>query len=424
MRYQTEAVGETTWLLGELPSGGAVTVTLYKLSDSSTPALDSNACTEIGATGIYKWATTNITTPETTKTEYLYVMTDGTLNYFGKIVVGGYVDKIDEKSSDIKSQTDKMNFTGTDIKATLDGEKVVLSDATEGQIDDIETDLNTPDQYKADVSGIPDAVWDEILTGATHNIATSAGKRLRQIGAYAIHDGTAQAGTITTITLAATLDIGDGTFNRNLIVIVDGTGEGQTRSIADYDNTTKVCVIDRDWRITPDNTSEYQILAQDGSAIMDYGIARGGTATTITLRAYASSVDDIYLCNMIGIVGGTGRGQSRLVGSYNGTTRVVTVCGWDWEVIPDTTSVYMLFPYGTTCTSCLNANALAQINAECDTALADYSPALEATLTAIKGAGWTDETLKAIKEYIDELESGEKPIPVPKSIGEAEENKL
>ena len=50
--------------------------------------------------------------------------------------------------------------------------------------------------------------------------------------------------------------------------------------------------------------------------------------------------------------------------------------------------------------------------------------ALEATLTAIKGAGWTDETLKAIKEYIDELESGEKPIPVPKSIGEAEENKL
>ena len=35
--------------------------------------------------------------------------------------------------------------------------------------------------------------------------------------------------------------------------------------------------------------------------------------------------------------------------------------------------------------------------------------ALEASLTAIKGAGWTTETLKAIKEYIDELESGAKP---------------
>lgn len=35
--------------------------------------------------------------------------------------------------------------------------------------------------------------------------------------------------------------------------------------------------------------------------------------------------------------------------------------------------------------------------------------ALEATLTAIKGAGWTNETLKLVKELVDELESGEKP---------------
>ncbi|GAI65197.1 unnamed protein product [marine sediment metagenome] len=37
--------------------------------------------------------------------------------------------------------------------------------------------------------------------------------------------------------------------------------------------------------------------------------------------------------------------------------------------------------------------------------------ALEATLTAIKGAGWTEETLKLIKELVDELETGEKPKP-------------
>lgn len=37
--------------------------------------------------------------------------------------------------------------------------------------------------------------------------------------------------------------------------------------------------------------------------------------------------------------------------------------------------------------------------------------ALEVTLTAIKGIGWTNETLKAIKELVDELESGVKPIP-------------
>lgn len=37
--------------------------------------------------------------------------------------------------------------------------------------------------------------------------------------------------------------------------------------------------------------------------------------------------------------------------------------------------------------------------------------ALEETLTAIKGAGWTNETLKLIKELIDKLVSGEEPTP-------------
>ena len=229
------------------------------------------------------------------------------------------------------------------IKATLDGEKVAITDAAEAQM--------------------VDAVWDEILTGATHNIATSAGKRLREMAAYAIHSGTAQAGTAVSITLAAGADCCDGGYNRNLIVIVSGTGVGQTRTVADYNNTTKVCTIDREWRVNPDDTSEYQILADDTPLVVDHGLAQGGTASTIILRDYASSTDNIYLCNIVIIIGGAGRGQSRLVGSYNGTTKVVTICGEDWETIPDTTSVYAMIPYGTTCTSCVGAYALSQIAA-------------------------------------------------------------
>lgn len=59
--------------------------------------------------------------------------------------------------------------------------------------------------------------------------------------------------------------------------------------------------------------------------------------------------------------------------------------------------------------------ALTTIHADLDNPdqyKADVSAlALEATLTAIKGAGWTNETLKLIKELVDELESGEKPKP-------------
>lgn len=222
------------------------------------------------------------------------------------------------------------------------------------------------------VNAIADQVWDEILTAATHNIATSAGRRLRETAAYAISHGTAQAGTATTITLAADADGGNGIYNRNLIVIVNGTGAGQTRTIADYNNTTKVCIIDREWRINPDATSEYQILADDTPLVVDQGVAQAGTATTITLRGYASSINDTYLCNIIAIIGGTGRGQARLVGDYNGSTKVVTLCGDNWVSIPDNTSVYVMIPYGTTCASCMGTTALAQINTECDTALTDF----------------------------------------------------
>ena len=218
-------------------------------------------------------------------------------------------------------------------------------------------------------------VWDEILTGATHNIPTSAGRRVREIGAFAIHSGTAQAGNSMSITLAATASPSDaayhGIFNRNLIVITDNTGVGQTRTIVDYNAITKIVIVDRDWRISPDATTEYQITPDDTPLTVDHGVARGGTNRTITIRTYAASDDDAYLCNIVAIIAGTGRGQARLVDSYDGTNKIVTICGDDWVVIPDTTSVYAMMPYGVACASCMGDTALAQIKSEADDALSD-----------------------------------------------------
>ena len=204
--------------------------------------------------------------------------------------------------------------------------------------------------------------WDEILTGATHNIATSAGRRVREIGAYAIHSGTAQAGNSVHITLAAAASATNGVYNRNLLVLTDGTGADQTRTVIDYNGSTKIATIDREWRVNPDATTEYQIVADDTPLVVDQGVAQAGsTSTTIKLREYASSTNDIYLCNIVSIVAGTGRGQARLVGAYNGTTKVVTICGKNWVTTPDDTSVYIMMPYGTTCVSCVGDDALAQI---------------------------------------------------------------
>ena len=236
------------------------------------------------------------------------------------------------------------------------------------------------DYIDAKISDVPSDVWDEILTGATHNIPTSAGRRVREIGAYAIHSGTAQAGNSHTITLAASASPADaaydGIFNRNLIVLTDNTGVGQTRTVVDYDAVTKIVVVDRDWRISPDATTEYQITPDDTPLTVDHGVARGGTNRTITIRDYAASDDNAYLCNIVAILAGKGRGQARLVESYNGTTNVVTICGDDWVIIPDATSVYAMMPYGVACAACMGPEAVGAITTDID--------ANSTQLTAIK----------------------------------------
>jgi hypothetical protein len=246
---------------------------------------------------------------------------------------------------------------------------------------------------------IADAIWDEILTGVTHNLANSGGRRVREIGAFAIESGTAQAGTANSITLAASASSTNGLFNRNLIVLTDNTGAGQTRTVVDY--TDKKVVVDRDWRITPDNTTSYQIVPDDTPLTVDHGVARGGTSTTITIREYASSINNAYLCNIITFIAGKGSGQARLVGAYNGTSKEVTICGDNWVEIPDTTSIYVMMPNVTTSTACLTDSALALVNTECDTALTDYDPPTRVEATTDKEAIITE--VNANETKIDAL---------------------
>lgn len=222
----------------------------------------------------------------------------------------------------------------------------------------------------ADAEDIADAVWDEILTGATHNVPTSAGRRLRQLGAFVIHDGIAQAGSCCSITLAATASVSDHVYNRNLIVIVEGTGAGQTRTIVDYDGTSKIAVVDRDWWSTPDATSEYFILADDTPLVVDHGIAQEGADSSITFRSAASAIDDTYSGSVVAIIASIGEGQSRLITGYNGTTKIATITP-AWQTNPTSESIYVVMPYGCSCVGKITDEALEQINVEVADAVLD-----------------------------------------------------
>lgn len=76
------------------------------------------------------------------------------------------------------------------------------------------------------------------------------------------------------------------------------------------------------------------------------GTAQAGSSTTITLASGASSTNDAYSFAKITITGGAGSGQSRIIISYVGSTKIATV-GQTWTTNPNNTSVYSIDTFST-----------------------------------------------------------------------------
>lgn len=79
--------------------------------------------------------------------------------------------------------------------------------------------------------------------------------------------------------------------------------------------------------LTPSAVSGNITLTAGGSVFHEglSGTCIGGGASTISLPATASAVDDIYNGSAITIDGGTGAGQTRIISDYVGATKVATV---------------------------------------------------------------------------------------------------
>lgn len=150
--------------------------------------------------------------------------------------------------------------------------------------------------------------------------------------------------TATRIELDGSASGVDGAYDPAAIYIIAGTGAGQSRMIFEYDGTNRYAYVSRDWKVTPDATSEYVIVYNSGNTHVNEGVAQAGTNNTITMNALASAQNNIYLGQMIFIVAGTGADQARMIVGYNGGTKIATVDS-DWIVNPDSTSVYVTQPF-------------------------------------------------------------------------------
>jgi hypothetical protein len=104
---------------------------------------------------------------------------------------------------------------------------------------------------------VANAVWDEVLTGATRNIPSSAGRRLRILDdERIIVDGQVQGATTNTVTLEpiTTLCIG-----QTVVVTDQATGNKQVRFILSFDSDTNTATVDTQWCDIPTAGDEYQL---------------------------------------------------------------------------------------------------------------------------------------------------------------------
>jgi hypothetical protein len=159
----------------------------------------------------------------------------------------------------IDTAADGFYVAGSDYTVTLqgaviDGETVNVPLASFS----IENRFAPP---TATVANMADAVWDEILTGATHNIATSAGRRLRESASVVQVSSAINDGAASTTVFDTDLTEVDDFWNDAILVFTSGALLGQSRTIVDYANTNGTITLDEALTSAPANSVTFVLVS-------------------------------------------------------------------------------------------------------------------------------------------------------------------
>jgi hypothetical protein len=156
-----------------------------------------------------------------------------------------------------------------------------------------------------------DLIWDEPLTGATHNVATSSGKRLRQTTAFQQIDSTVIDASATTTTFVTGLTSSvDNFYNDSMLVFTDGALAGQVRAIYDYIGATKTIVLEEALTSAPVNGVAFAVVSLH---IHPVSQIQSGLATAAALATESTKINRIEAV-ATGTVTGAGTSTEVFVG--------------------------------------------------------------------------------------------------------------
>lgn len=167
-------------------------------------------------------------------------------------------------------QLESMGDTGTDT-ASIEGHGQIIEGTCTGGTVAVRghftvsgiTNLTLSDDARYDSVQLVDDVWDEPLTAAVHNGATSSGRRLRLTSEIvqtesAVDDPGAAA---TTTVFNTDLNEVDDFWNDALLIFTSGALSGQSRPIEDYANTNGQITFDEPLTSAPANNVTFAIVS-------------------------------------------------------------------------------------------------------------------------------------------------------------------
>jgi hypothetical protein len=156
--------------------------------------------------------------------------------------------------------------------------------------------------------------------------------------------GTAQAGASTSITLRSGASSSDNFYTGCIVVIVGGTGAGQSKLIRGYTGAARLASINGAWVTTPDATSVYAVLplgatvdAANGNISVNLATIQANAITAASINAAALNGKGDWNIGKTGYAltatTGLGNQTANITGTITTATNVTTVNGLAANVV-------------------------------------------------------------------------------------------
>jgi hypothetical protein len=316
----------TTTLRGTLatynPSTGAnknadslPTGLVYKISDGTTLAATVTVANI--TTGVYRFSVDVTTGNGFAEGEYYELWITAVVSGDTTVTQSAPITAFKATTStvdDLPTNAELATALGTADDAVLAAIATVQSDTNDIQTRlpaALESGRIAAELDSAATAALVDLIWDEPLTKATHNVATSSGKRLRQTTAFQQIDSTVIDASATTTTFATDLDSAvDNFYNDSMLVFTDGALAGQVRAIYDYVAATKTIILEEALTSAPANGVAFAIVSLH---IHPVSQIQSGLATASALSTQAAKINKIEAATS-GTVTGAGTSTEVFVG--------------------------------------------------------------------------------------------------------------